>query len=272
MSERLKGWLREPLVHFLIGGVLVFLFFAWRGTEADPESRRIIVSEELVTQLTARFEQTMQRAPSQAEIDGIIRDHIKEEVYAREAMRLGLDADDSVIRRRLRAKMEYLARAEAEAVVPDDATLQAWIDKNPARYAADAEYSFDQIYLGSDTNNENAVRSALRAGQDWSRLGAPISLVQSMESATASEIKTAFGEQFASAQAGLKTGEWSAPVQSGFGYHLIRVRKASAKTKPQLATIRQRVGNDWRAATVADREAKAYQALLDGYTIKIAKP
>jgi peptidyl-prolyl cis-trans isomerase C len=119
-----RAWLREPLLHFLIGGTLVFAFFAWRGEAVDPESRSIIVTVDTAEQLAARFEQTMQRAPTPAEMDGIIRDHIREEVYYREAMRLGLDADDAVIRRRLRSKMEYLARAEAEAAKPDDAAGQ----------------------------------------------------------------------------------------------------------------------------------------------------
>jgi peptidyl-prolyl cis-trans isomerase C len=270
MNDRLRGWLREPLVHFLIGGLAVFLFFAWRGTEADPESRRIVVSEELVTQLTARFEQTMQRAPSQTEIDGIIRDHIKEEVYTREAMRLGLDADDSVIRRRLRAKMEYLARAEAEAATPDDDMLQAWIDQNPARYAADARYSFDQLLLG-DGDPDLALK-ALNGSSEWERMGQPISLPKSLELADKAEVKRIFGELFAAALEGEKTGIWVGPIRSGYGQHLVRIRSVKVPKPPKLSDVRQRAENDWRAETVQMREAKAYQALLDGYTIKIAKP
>jgi hypothetical protein len=264
--------LKEPLVHFLIGGLLVFALFAVRGEGVDPESRRITVTVDTAQQLAARFEQTMQRAPSPAEMDGMIRDHIREEVYYREAMRLGLDADDSVIRRRLRSKMEYLARAEAEAAVPDDTTLQAWLDRNAARYAPEKLYSFDQIFIGNEAVMEELFSIRLRAGGDWRTLSRPISLPQSMERGSSAEIERQFGAKFAAGLAKTKRGEWSEAIESGFGFHLVRIRAVEAGGRPRLADVRQRVENDWRAATTTDREAKAYQALLDGYDIKIAKP
>jgi peptidyl-prolyl cis-trans isomerase C len=270
MREWCRAAIKEPLVHFLVGGLAVFLIFAIRGEEADPESRRIIITTEMAGKLAARFEQTMQRQPTPAEMDGIIRDHIREEIYYREAMRLGLDADDDVIRRRLRSKMEYLARAEAEAATPDDATLQAWLNRNAARYAPDAIYSFDQIFLGN--GDAKAVLGQLARGADWQELGESISLPKSAEATGRSEVARDFGNIFADALSGLKQGQWAGPVPSGFGQHLVRVRKVLVTTTPRLADIRQRVENDWRSETAASREAKAYQALLDGYTIAIEKP
>jgi peptidyl-prolyl cis-trans isomerase C len=264
--------LKEPLVHFLIGGLLIFALFAVRGEDVDPESRRITVTVDVAQQLAARFEQTMQRAPSPAEIDGMIRDHIREEVYYREAMRLGLDVDDPVIRRRLRSKMEYLARAQAEAAVPDDATLQAWLDRNAARYAPELLYSFDQILMGGEPEREEPLVVRLRAGDDWRSLSRPISLPQSVERAGRAEIERQFGAKFAEELAKAKKGMWSEAIASGFGYHLVRLRTVEAVKRPRLADVRQRVENDWRAATAAAREATAYQTLLDGYDIKIEKP
>jgi peptidyl-prolyl cis-trans isomerase C len=269
-QDRARTALREPLVHFLIAGLAVFLFFQIRGEAVDPESRRIIVTVDTTQQLAVRFEQTMQRTPSRQEMDGIIRDHIREEIYYREALRLGLDSEDEVIRRRLRSKMEYLARAEAEAAVPDDATLQAWLDRHAARYASDALYSFDQIYLGERSANE--ALAALQKGVDWQDVGQSISLPKSMEKATAADVSRAFGYMFPKALVGEKQGIWVGPVKSGFGEHLVRIRSLTIAKSPKLADIRQRVENDWRAQTAATREAKAYQALLDGYTIKIERP
>lgn len=271
-SERLKPLLREPLVHFLLAGLAIFLFSAWRGEEVDPASRTITIDAEQVSRLVASWQQTWQRPPTQAEIDGLIRDHIKGEIYYREAKRLGLDEDDTVIRRRLRAKMEYLAAAQVENAMPDDATLQQWLDRNPGRYAARATYSFDQIYLGQSAGAAERVQAALAAGSDWSKLGGVISLPRSLENAPQGEIARDFGEGFVSAFAGLKAGQWSGPVRSGFGLHLVRIRAVKAAEKPKLADVRQAVENDWRAATTRAREAAAYQALLDGYTIRIAQP
>jgi len=141
----------------------------------------------------------------------------------------------------------------------------------------DARYSFDQIYLTAQ--DETAARSratqmlaSLNSGADWQKLGDAISLPRSPENIDRARIAADFGDEFAAALAGLKPGQWAGPVASGFGLHLVRIRSVQASTKPRLADVRQKLENDWRAQTVKDREAKAYQALLDGYTVKIAKP
>jgi hypothetical protein len=271
LSERAKCWFREPLFHFLLVGLAVFVFSAWRGEEVDPESRRIVINEAQVSRLIAAWQQTWQRPPTQAEIDGLIRDHVREEIYYREAKRLGLDEDDTVIRRRLRAKMEFLATAEIENAQPGEAVLQAWFDRNKARYAAAMRYSFDQLFL-SDKGRASALLAQMRQGAAWQGKGDPISLPTSLDRAERGEIERTFGEEFAARLATLPKGEWSGPVRSGFGTHLVRIRSAEAASPPKLVDVRQQVENDWRAETTEARKAKAYQALLDGYTIKIAKP
>lgn len=271
-SINFRACLREPLAHFLLAGLMVFAFSAWRGEAVDPGSRTIEINEAQVRQLAERFTQTWQRAPSAAELDGLIRDHIKEEVYYREALRLGLEADDAIIRRRLRSKMEYLATAEAENAVADDATLQRWLDKNAARYAQGTRYSFDQIYL-RDAAQATRVKSALANGAHWKQVGEAISLPPSQDDAERSAIARQFGETFASSLTMIPLdSSWNGPVMSGFGAHLVRVRSVVIGQKPQLSDLRKRVENDWRAETAKAREAAAYQALLDGYTITIAKP
>lgn len=277
VNEKLRVALREPLVHFLLAGLALFLFFAWRGDAVDPESRTITITEGQIERLAENWAQTWQRLPTQTEIDGLIRDFVKEEVYYREGLRLGLDQDDMIIRRRIRSKMEFLASSELENEVPTDATLQALLDKNPQAYAAEVRYSFDQIYLAAQ--DEPAARSrvtqvmvSLNKGAEWQKLGDAISLPRSSESVDRARISSDFGDDFAASLAGLRTGQWAGPVASGFGLHLVRIRAVQASAKPKLADVRQRLENDWRAQTVKDREAKAYQALLNSYTIRIAKP
>jgi hypothetical protein len=277
MKDRFRAALKEPLVHFLIVGLLLFGFFALRGESVDPESRTITISEQQVERLVAGFAQTWQRPPTQNEIDGLIRDYIKEEIYYREGIRLGLDQDDLIIRRRIGSKMQFLASSEVENASPDDASLQAMLDKNPQKYAADVRYSFDQIYVSAQDEAAGRARSGqilaqLNAGTAWEGLGDPISLPRSLERVDFTSIARDFGDEFASTLGGVKSGVWSGPIVSGFGFHLVRVRAVQTSAKPRLADVRQQVLNDWRAATIHEREAKAYRALLHRYTIKIAKP
>ncbi len=276
-ASYLRQIFREPLVHFLLAGSAVFLFSSWRDEPVDPASRTIIVSAEQVSRLVSNWQQIWHRAPTSAEIDGLIRDHIKEEVYYREAKRLALDEDDVLIRRRLRSKMEYLATAAVENMSPDDSTLQQWLDKNPVRYLADARFSFDQVYLAeNDPTKANrkaeALRVTLSRGGDWTKLGDPVSLPHSFEKVTKSDIAAEFGDEFAPALEKSKPAVWIGPIKSGVGFHLIRLRAVTTVDAPKLNEVRQDVENDWRAATIKDRETRAYQALLDGYTIKIEKP
>lgn len=280
LRDRLWGLRREPLVHFLLGGFAIFLFFAWRGTEVDPASRTVVIDEAQVESLAGQFAQTFRRPPTPREIDGLIRDHVKEEVYYREARRLGLDTDDPVIRQRLRQKMEYFARSSVENAQPSDAQLMKLIAANPAKYGGSARISFDQVYLGQGDPAFVAARAKdllarLRRGADWKQIGEPLSVQDSMERATPGEIERQFGDRFASELAGLAdkpSSQWRGPVLSGYGAHLVRVRAVAASVAPKLAEVRQQVENDWRAATIEAREAEAYQTLLDSYKIRIEKP
>ena len=268
-----QGWLRtlirEPLVHFLIAGAALF---ALNGIYGDTGSsdRSITIKEEQVARLAGQWQQQWRRSPTPHELDGLIRDHIKDEIYYREARRLGLDIDDPVIRRRLRSKMEFLATAQAENTPPTEADLARYFAANKVRYAADPVYDFDQLYFGDD---ETAAHNAVAAlNDDGVPKASTISLPASMEKTGASEIGKQFGGGFATSLRALPKGKWAGPVQSGYGWHAVRVRQSDESKAPPFAEIRQRVTNDWRAETRIKREAAAYQALLDGYDIRIEKP
>jgi peptidyl-prolyl cis-trans isomerase C len=275
---RLAQALREPLVHFLIAGAVIFTIYGWGGNAIDAESRRIVVGEEQVQRLASMWSQTWQRPPNAKELDGLIRDYIKEEIYYREAKRLGLDEDDTVVRRRLRSKMEFLATSEAENMVPTDATLQAWLNRYPARYATDPVISFDSVYVSANDGDDLArlkamrILAQLKAGGNAAKLGDPISLPRSMAAASQLSISRQYGEEFGAALVKVPKGAWSGPVASGFGLHLVRINSIDVSRKPTLAEVRQQVENDWRSVTMEQRENKTYQALLDGYDIDIERP
>lgn len=260
---------REPLVHFMIAGAALFLFRGYYGG-VDASERSIALDEKQVSGLADQWQQQWRRPPSPAELDGLIREFIKEEIYFREAIRLGLDTDDPVIRRRLRSKMEFLATAEVENAAPSDAELTRYYIANKEHYTADPAFSFDQRYYGEDKSGARAAVGALNAGKSSPVLLIP--LPAAMENAPASDVARQFGDDFVAALRKLPTSKWSGPVQSGYGWHAVRVRSVVAADFAPLAEISQQVTNDWRAETKAKREAAAYQTLLDGYDIRITRP
>ena len=244
MSWRSRGArvLREPLVHFIVLGALIFAAF---GNSITADERRIVIDAARVQRIAGQYAQNFRRAPNAEELDALIRDDVKEEVYYREALRLGLDRDDVVVRRRMRLKMEGFATTPVDLATPADATLQGWLDRHPARFAGEPRYSFDQ-------------RSAL-------------SLPAALDDAPLGDITAQFGEEFAAALAKLPLNQWAA-VTSDFGQHEVRLRERRPAAPPRLAELRQRVENDWRAAQAKASEERAYQALRDGYSVTIERP
>lgn len=269
---RARALLNEPLVHFLIAGSAVFWLLS--GRAPDLGERRIVVDKAVVGAMVERFYGSFRRLPTPDETDGMIRDHVADQVYYREALRLGLDQGDEVVVRRMRRKLESLTVADAETTEPSDAQLQALIDRDPARYSDDPRTSFEQIYLGADTPENRAAANArlidLRAGRVVSAVPAP--LPARLDGARAGEVSGLFGDEFTLAMRGLPMAQWQGPVASGVGLHLVRVMSRAAPTKPSLATVRQRVSNDWRAAASARARADNYARMLRGYDVVIALP
>ena len=268
VSDAARTVLRDPLTHFLIGGALIFAFFAWRGEEADPASRTISVDRQVQAQIALDFERTLQRAPTDAELDALIARWVREEVLYREALRLGFDAGDPVVRRRLAKKMDFLAASSAQAAEPTGAELERWYRANGARYAEDTRLSFDQVFH-AERPPADARPSALG---DWRTLGDPSSLPESLDSRDMAQVAAMFGRDFAKRIAGLEPGSgWTGPLASGVGWHFVRLRKVEPGKIPALSQVRGRAVEDWRQDTAQAREEAAYRVLRDAYRVRVER-
>jgi hypothetical protein len=271
---RAAALLREPLVHFLVLGGLVFVAMA--GRAPDLGERRIIVDEPVVAGLVNHHVRAFRRPPTAEELDGLIRDHVRGEVYYREALRLGLDADDEVVKKRLRNKMLAIAGAEAEAAQPSDAALQALLDADPARYAAPPNYRLEHIYLGEDTPALRASAAAeigrMPKGTRPGIATQPLPLPARFDDASQTDLAEQFGDDFATSLARLPVGVWTGPVVSGFGLHLVRIDQRVQPPPPRLADVRQRLENDWRSAAIRKAQDAHLQQLLDSYAVEIKRP
>jgi hypothetical protein len=157
-----RSFLREPLVHFLLLGALLFVYFEWKGGGSGPGSTRITITPGLVEHLASGFARTWQRPPTDEELKGLVDEHVKEEIATREALAMGLDRDDAIIRRRLRQKMEFLAEDAVDQVQPTDAELQAWLDRHPEAFRAESRLALRQVYVSTERRGASARAEAER--------------------------------------------------------------------------------------------------------------
>ncbi len=265
---------REPLVHFLAAGAAVFFLLA--GRAPDLGERRILVNEAVASRLAQRWNDTYRRPPSADELNGLIADYVRDQVYYREALALGLDKDDEVVMKRMRNKMVALSASEADTAAPSDADLQALLDKDPIRYAREAQFGFEQVFLGPDAPQARKAAprliEELKNGKKSSELGQPIPLPSRFDSAATSAIAAQFGDHFADTLRTLPQGRWTGPVASGLGLHLVKMTARSLPAPPRLADVRQVLENDWRAQARSKAEDDDYRRLLDGYDVVIELP
>jgi len=268
--ESLRSVVREPLLHFLLGGAGLFLLFNY---VADPETGRddqIVVTSGQIEHLVTLFVKTRQRVPGDVELRGLVDNHVLEEVLYREALAMGLDQDDSIVRRRMRQKIEFLLD-DFTLVEPTDADLQRFLDEQPDRFVLDARISFVQVYLKDKSPEEaDSTLAKLQEGiADPSQLSDSYLIAYQFDDVTETVIGAQFGDSFRKALFALETGEWTGPIDSPFGLHLVQIDKIITGVVPPLADIRAEVEREW----LVDFRATAQQVIIDEmqskYTVTI---
>ena len=263
----MRRFLREPLLHFLLIGIGLFVLYNLLRNGDTGAPRDIVVTEARVEALAQSFATTWMRPPTAQEIRGLVDDYIAEEIYYREAIAMGLDQDDIVIRRRLRQKMEFISEDAAASAEPTDAELQAYLAKHPEKFLSPASLTFRQVYFSTEKRGDLARPQAeqllgeLQAGRgpaDVASAGDPTLLPPDMQSASPQSIANTFGSDFAAQIEDAPMGQWSGPLQSVFGLHLVRVDEREAGRTPTLAEIRPLVQREWQA----DQRRSVNDALL----------
>lgn len=261
--------LKEPLLHFLLIGAVIFGVDARRQRRAEGESssdgRRIHVDAATITRLKEGWTRQFQRTPDADDLRGLVEAHIKEEVLCREALKLGLERDDTIVRRRLAQKMEFLTQDLATASTPDDAALEKFFAEHAARYARPARLSFRHVYFSRDKRGEKAdagARDALaalaRPGADEETLGDGFLAGFEFAAQDEREIAATFGAEFAAAVVKLKAGEWAGPLASSYGAHLVLVTAREEPQPVEFAAVRESVLRD----LMEQRRQKANEEVL----------
>jgi peptidyl-prolyl cis-trans isomerase C len=279
----MSGWrrlLREPLLHFLIGGALLFALDAWRGNEAHP-SYRIHVGAGQVDRLRQAWQAQSGRPPSGQEMSSLIEDEVREEIFYREAVRRGLDDGDVLVKRRLAQKLSFLIEDLAALETPSDDALRQFYSAHTDRYVEPARLSFRHVYFSHDRRADAAAdaRAALEnlrlvaaSGGDLATLGKigdPFMLHTEYAGRSRQEVRELFGPEFAEAVFALDGSGWQGPVRSSYGEHLVEVTARDDARTPPFEEVKQAVLRDYQQERREQANVEAYREMRNRYQVEV---
>ena len=276
----MKGLLREPLLHFLVLGAALFGLYGLVGKKEAEAPAKVVISAERVANVADRFARTWRRAPTQQELQGLVEEEIRDEVFYREGRAAGLDRDDFLIRRRVRQKMEFLAEDMAAADATEE-QLAAYLASNSERFRTDDRLTFHHVFLsasrrGSALEGDARKIAATLVGTNGTAeaavIGDPFLLGETFRQMPQRDIARTFGEGFATQLAAVEAGRWQGPIPSSFGVHFVLIDERTQGGLPPLSTIREAVQREWLNARRIEAESKLYRTLRDRYEIVVEKP
>ncbi len=275
----MQRFLREPLLHFIIIGGLFFLIYSAVNDFEGSSPDTIIITPERIDQIETGFKGVWNRIPTAEELDNLIEEEVRSEVYYRDALALGLDKNDAILRRRLRQKMEFLTDTGVYLQDPTVDELQSYFTVNEQNYQSEVRLSFEQIFLGESPSEKSVIETLKRLTSEpamdtatLEKLGQSILLPSQLNMSRPGVINRVFGKGFYTQIAELSPGKWSGPVKSTYGIHLVRTLDGQAAFLPPLEDVREQVVKDWKSAKVEENREQDYVKRRSRYTIEIVKP
>jgi hypothetical protein len=277
-------WLREPLLHFLILGAGLFAVFHYMqpGQEAAPSTKQIVLSLDELSGLAKMFQSQWKREPTVQEFDRLVENRVQEEILYREALALGLDKDDTIIKRRMAQKMQFLTEDIAASHEPTTAELKTWYEKNTSLFAMPGRVSFRHLYFSPDRRGARARDDAIKAlarlaGQpEDSKLAGtladPFMFQDYYRERSPEQLGKEFGPRFALEVAKLPPGSWQGPIESGLGWHLVFVDTLIPGRVPAFEEIEPEVKSAWLEEQKALGWQKSYRDMRAKYTVLLPLP
>jgi parvulin-like peptidyl-prolyl isomerase len=277
----LAGLARQPLLHFLVLGVAISSLYLWLGErDAAATDTTIKISAAEISRLSAGWQARWNRPPTQGELDGMIQAQIREAALYREAVAMGLDKNDPVIRRVLVQKLEGMARDLVElSLSPTDQDLSTYFAENSERYRPRSLITFTHVFIDPDKREDRTLDDAaemlaqLQAldnpADDAGTFGDAFMLQSYYPEKDEGRIGSLFGREFARQIFELEEGIWHGPVLSGYGTHLVYVLGLQEYPVPPLAEVKDRVMQDWVEENREEITGKYFAALLARYEVII---
>ena len=269
-------FLKEPLLHFVLLGAMLFGLFNIIGKKDVEKPAAIVVSAAQIENLAENFARTWQRPPNADELRGLIDDYVRDEVFYREGKLLGLDRDDIIIRKRLRQKMEFVAE-DTGVAEPTDEQLAAYLAANADRFKAEDRLTFRQVYLSAtrhdalqrDAENVAARLTDASEESDAAALGDVFLLGEEFHRMPLSDVARTFGGRFAKRISTLEQGHWQGPIPSTYGLHFVLINERTQGNLPPLDAVRVAVRREWMNARRLKAEEALYRTLRERYKIVV---
>jgi peptidyl-prolyl cis-trans isomerase C len=271
------SWWRDPLIHFFLLGAAGFALYRWvAGSATNP--KEIVLSEPEVRALVQEHVRRTGSDPTPDETRALIDQFVGNEILYREALAQGLDRGDIIVRRRLVQKMQFLLENLEPVHPPTDAELQTFLAAHAARYRVPERLTLTHVFVSPDAHGPHArtiaegLRARLLGGEDPATLGDPFLHGHLFTLRTTRELAGIFGDDFVEQIAALPPGEWSEPVTSSFGWHVVRVQERTAARLPQLDEVRSNVRQDWEEERRAALDRQALERLRQQYKVRVEAP
>jgi hypothetical protein len=272
----LRNILREPLVHFVVAGGVLFAAWSWVAPKeaAGPDDAVIVLDQARLDHLETLWKAQWKRDPAPEDVAAIVDRYLRQEVFYREALRMGLDRDDEIVRTRLAQKMEAVASDLGTLMQPPtDDDLRVFHASRADLFTLPPAFAFRQVlYLPSETGDDRlgSTLAALRAGGDVppdrrDKLAMPLDWPLT----AAPTLENSFGGGFAAALAQLPVGQWSGPVRSGLGLHLVQVTESEPGRLAPFDEIRDFVAQQYEYYAVLDAQERMFRELLAKYDVRI---
>jgi len=275
----LKRAVREPLLQFLAAGIVLFSANSLiHGSDPRPAGAEVVVQEGRIKQIVESYLLLAGHLPSKVELQSLVDDYITEEIAYREAIAMGLDADDTIVRRRMRQKLEFLVEDASASAEPAEADLQALLNSHADTYRLPERRAIRQALASADKRGEAAGADArgfllkLKSGADPAKVGDGSMLPAAMPLTTEEGVSTLFGDAFANEVFAHKGEGWFGPVASPFGEHVVLIMETEPGRPAALADVHDRLRSDWIESR-RDKARDDFQARMrKRYNIRIEWP
>lgn len=278
VAPRGRFW-REPLVQFLAFGLVIFGVYRLANPDAGSSRYRIRLTEDDLAQMQVAILAQERPAPTPTEMRALIEARVRQEVLYREALAMGLDQDDEIVKRRMAQKMEFLAEDLSDLTPPTDSVLRAWFSEHRGEFLAPARVTFRHRYFSPDDRGRQALAAAAAGARalgvrpvEWpgaTRVGDQFPLQERYADRTPAQVSAVFGASFAEAVFRLAPGQWSGPIESGLGWHVVGVEELRPPQTPTFEEVEGDVRTAWIDARREEYKRESYAEMRARYRVEL---